>query len=161
MGCRHALALCQKPGSKHGKGREGDSTNSDVDTPMVVISGSTASGSVSTVRVGVGSGVSTKVGITGNPTVIAQGLVPQEVGLGGVFLFNASEEVGVLAVAVSVDSTNSCNVRVEFGSRLCTRLRVHRKVEGFLYRSTRLRGLLVNVRAGVFSKASVRLLRGE
>jgi len=162
MARKDALGLCQKPGSEHGKSRQGDSTNNDADAP-IVRGRSTATGSVPavSVRVGVGSGVSTKVGIKSDPAVIAQGLVPQEVGLGGVGLINAREEVGVFAAGVSVDGTNSRNVRVEFCGRIFTGVRVHRKVEGFLYRSTRVRGLLVSVPAGIFSKAGIRLLRGE
>lgn len=156
---RDALGLCQKPGSEHGKSCQGDSTNNDADAP-IARGRSTTTGSVSavSVRASGGSGVSTKVGVESDPAVIAQGLVPQEVGLGGVGLINAREEVDVFAAGVSVDGSNSRNVRVEFCGRVFTGVRVHRKVEGFLYRSTRIRGLLVSVPAGIFSKAGVRLL---
>jgi len=88
-------------------------------------------------------------------------LVPQEERVGGVGLIDASEEAGVSAAGVSVDGTNSCDIWVEFGSRLSSGARVHGKVEGFLYRSTRGRGQLISVPTSVFGKASVRLLRGE
>ena len=159
-GCRDALGLYQEPGREDGKSRQGYNTSSDTSAPIVGGSIGTCSVPAVTVRGGGGSGVS-KVGVSRDPAVIAQGLVPQEVRLGGVGLIDASEEIGVVAVAVSVDGTNSCDVRVEFGSRLFSGGRVHRKVEGLLYRSTRSRGQLVSVPTSVFGKASVRLLRIE
>lgn len=150
------MGLGQKPGSKHGKSRQRNSTTDDV-----AIFGSTATVSVVTIiRAGVvaGSG-STVGGILRDPTEIAQGLVPHEVGLGRVGFLSAREEAGVCTIGVSVDGTDSCNVRVELACRLVTRVRVHRKVEGFLYRPTRVGGLLVNIQADVFRKTSVCLLR--
>ena len=109
----------------------------------------------------IGSGVSTKVRVKRDPASIAQGLVPQEIGLGGVGFIDTREEAGVHVVGVSVDGSNGRNVRIEFASRVFTGVRVHRKVKGFLYRSASVSGLLVSVPAGIFSKASVCLLRGE
>lgn len=153
----------QNPGSEHGKSRQGDGTSHGLDTPIIFLGGSTAAGSVlsgitvvrATAVVIAGGGVSTVVGVTRDPAVIAQRLVPQEVGLGRVAFLSVSEKAGVLPTRVTVDGTDSCDIQIELVSRLFTRVYVDREVEGLLNCPARVRGELVDVPAGVFRKASV------
>jgi len=156
-----SLALGHKPGGEHEKSRQGDSTGCDLGTSVVAL-GTTAAASVSIVAVhvvAIGWGRSTVVGVARDPTVIAQRLVPQEVGLGRVVLFSVSEESSVLSVGVSVDSADSCDVRVELGGGLVTRVCLDRKVEGLLNRPSGVGCMLEDVQTGVFRETSIRLLR--
>ena len=158
--------LGQEPGSEREKRRQGDGTSNDPGVFIIVLGGSTTTTPVSAdsavrvvVAVIVGCGISTIAGVTRDPTVVAQRLVPQEIWPGGVGLINAGEEGRVLSVRVTVDGTDSCNVRVESASGLFTRVRVDRKVEGLLNRPARVGSVLVEVSADIFSETNVCLSR--
>jgi len=154
-GYRDASDSGQKPGSKRKEGRQGGGSSNDVGVPTGVVGRSTATGSVSTAVV---IGGSTVAGVTRDPAVITQRLVPQEVGIGRVGLVNAGEETNIISVRISVNGTNSCNVRVELIGRFCPRVCVHRKVEGLLNRPARVSGVVVDIPTGVFRETSVCLL---
>lgn len=159
VGCGSSLASCRKPDSEHGKGRQGDSTSNNLGTSVAVL-GPTGPVSTVTVRVvAIGWGRSSVVGVARDPAVIAQRLVPQEIGFGRVGLVSGGEESGVLSVGISIDGADSCDVRVELSGSLFTRIRVNRKVKGFLDRPSGVGGMLKGVPAGVFSEASVCLPR--
>lgn len=70
-----------------------------------------------------------------------------------------SEEASVLSIGVSVDGAGSCDIRIELVSHIFTRSYAHREFKGLLDRPSRIRGVLEDVPTGVFSKASVCLLR--
>ena len=121
------LGLGQKPESQYGKSSQGTSDSYDTDAPT----------SVTVLRargVVAGPSISSVVRVISDPTVIAQGLIPQEVGLGGVGFFNVGEEGDVPALAVSIYGSDSRNVWVELAGRILTRILGHREVEGCLYR---------------------------
>jgi hypothetical protein len=99
--------------------------------------------------------------ITRDPSVVAQRLVPQKVGLGRVSLIDVSEKAGVLSTRVTVDGADSRDVWVELAPLLATRANFHREFKGLLDRPARISGVLEDVPTGVFSKTSVRLSRGE
>ena len=157
-----ARVLGQEPGSEREKRRQGNGTSNDPGVFIIALGRSTATtpvsaGSVVRVVVAViaGCGISTITGITRDPAVVAQRLVPQEVWPGGVGLVDAGEEGRILSVRVTVDGTDSCNVRVELASELFTRVLVDRKVEGLLNSPARVGGVLIKVPTGIFSETSI------
>ena len=145
------FGLGPKPEGQCEKSSQGSRASYDADTPTLV---TVMYGSV----VRAGPNISSVVGVIGDPAVIAQGLIPEEVGLGGVGCVDVGEEGDVPAATVSIDGSDSCNVWVEHTGWLFTRILGHREVESFLYRRPRVGCQLINVPADVFSKTSVCLM---
>ena len=148
-------SLGHKPGNEDGKSRQGDCASNDPSAPIKLFSGYATTGSFFRDGAVARCGVSTIVGVTRSPALVAQRLVPQKVRLGRVGFINASEEAGVRSIRVAIDGSNSRNDWIEFVGCLCPRADAHREVEGLLDGPAGFGGLLVYVPAGVFGKTGI------